>query len=470
MNRVTACCCCSPLCRLQHHKRITVAHRALSFGHCAMLFQLGSVKAHRRALINDTSGELSQLTQLLTQTTTQRPWSRSLCITDISTIPCAFDCRCYCTVSRTFCTAEHRTVALNPPCLTNESAIADNHCSSVIALQFNSLSAVDGRVVDMSLSSPSFSSSLSPLPSLSSLGTGDRLLSLDSAILHYLLFFLPSHDFFLRFPHLSHSSGRRFAEPSLQQHYGQQRFGLAALQWRLLAERGWPQLHVPVWQYARFLEQKEEDVCRNDAGTTESAAPPSADNGQDERRKRQKGEVGKLWSLESHHLFQNLHLASRHLLRHAPQYTSTGVCICYRLPRVLEHVLIDQLTSRHMTDLLCDESDRQALGIEVSLLPIDYERLFHARREPSAPITFRVADAEQRPEAEDMDSLLSAGVEEAAQAQPIRSSRTLTTSRKGRSWLLSSVPTSRAPITPHGERDVSLPAFSWTLLTSLLIS
>jgi hypothetical protein len=62
--------------------------------------------------------------------------------------------------------------------------------------------------------------------------------------------------------------------------------------------------------------------------------------------------VEKGWAMESLHLYQHLYFATQLLMRHAPNISSSGARILYRLPRLLQCVLIDQLTSRHLKQLV----------------------------------------------------------------------------------------------------------------------
>ena len=213
--------------------------------------------------------------------------------------------------------------------------------------------------------------------------------------LHYLLSFIPSFEFFLRLPFLSHSLKHLHTHPDLHRQYGQQRFDVSASQWRAYSSQSWPQLSVPVWRYGyyqaddemkqaveraearerrqqkriarRYIRanarphntihsnRKQPTTANLDNLTCLMAQRREEDKEQHEAASKQRRETKKDWALEATHLFQHLHFASIDLLRFAPQLTSTGVRLHYRLPRYIIASIIDALTTCRMEPLFALE-------------------------------------------------------------------------------------------------------------------
>ena len=100
----------------------------------------------------------------------------------------------------------------------------------------------------------------------------------------------------------------------------------------MYSQRAWPRLREPVWRFAPGEAEQRSDAV----GDVPDAA--------------------KDWALESVHLYQQLHFARLDRMRSAPNVTSTGVPLQYRLPRALDAVIVDQLTSRRLRRRIKDRS------------------------------------------------------------------------------------------------------------------
>lgn len=166
----------------------------------------------------------------------------------------------------------------------------------------------------------------------------DFFTSLGRPLLHYLLSFQDDHEFFLCFPFLSHQHQQLFDHPDLHRLYGQDRFQLNERQWQLFSARSWPQLHVPPWKYSSHTttlgERKRKEMCE-DSNTHQA----------------------KRWSVECSHLYQHLTFASLYIMRRAPNVTSAGTRIIYRLPRLLRAVIIDRLTSCYVSPIFAPRQE-----------------------------------------------------------------------------------------------------------------
>ena len=236
--------------------------------------------------------------------------------------------------------------------------------------------------------------------------------------LHYLLSFIANEEFFLRLPFLSHSLQHLYTQPDLHRQYGQQRFDLSGAQWRAYSSQAWPQLTVPVWRYGYYeadaemkqaverveaLERRQQKRLQrryirshgkpynnnnNTNNNSKRATAASLDNmsrlmahrrdeekEQKEVASRQRKEAKKDWALEATHLYQHLHFATLDMLRFAPQLTSTGLRLHYRLPRYIVASILDSLTTCRMDPLFALERRCRAEG------KVNTHRLFLPRYE-----------------------------------------------------------------------------------------
>ena len=237
--------------------------------------------------------------------------------------------------------------------------------------------------------------------------------------LHYLLSFIPSYEFFMRLPFLSHSLQHLYTHPDLHRQYGQQRFDVSSSQWRAYSSQSWPQLEVPVWRYGyteadeemrQAVEQAEarqrrqqkriarrysrahgrphtkKPAANMDSLNKMMAQRRDEEKEQKEQASRQRKEAKKDWALEAAHLYQHLHFATLDLLRFAPQLTTTGVRLHYRLPRFIVASVIDSLTTRRMEPLFALERRCRAEG------RVNTHRLFLPRYESFLPRSALSAD------------------------------------------------------------------------------
>ena len=79
---------------------------------------------------------------------------------------------------------------------------------------------------------PPTPSSLCRPPTAPAFSPTDRLALLPPPLLHHLLSFVPSHDFFFRCPSLSRYHRWIFRSSDLHRVYGQSRFGLRTPMWQ----------------------------------------------------------------------------------------------------------------------------------------------------------------------------------------------------------------------------------------------
>ena len=214
----------------------------------------------------------------------------------------------------------------------------------------------------------------------------DGLLSLHTNLLHYLLRFVSMHEFFFCFPFLSHAHQHAYTHPDLHRPDGQQRFDLTDYQWRLFSGRSWPQLHTAIWKHRYQQEEAQkkwnqhglrgEDEEHDDGvEETEADATRQAEVSVLSLKETEQPIVGltppadKDWALECTHLYHHLRFAALYIMRYAPNVTSSGDRIVYRLPRLINALIVDQLTSQHVMSIV--RGERRYTGV-LNLLELDY--------------------------------------------------------------------------------------------------
>ena len=97
------------------------------------------------------------------------------------------------------------------------------------------------------------------------------------------------------------------------------------------------------------------------------------------------------WVLECTHLYHHLRFAALYIMRYAPNVTSSGDRIVYRLPRLINALIVDQLTSQHVMSIV--RGERRYTGA-VNLLDLDYCASFTFSFKPYDPVSLSLHPVE----------------------------------------------------------------------------
>lgn len=157
---------------------------------------------------------------------------------------------------------------------------------------------------------------------------------------HLVLDWLSNYEFYCVIPSLSQSHRSLMQDDALHQRHCKNRLAMTQSQFKLFCQSRFPLLYIPLDQISTIAEA-------HNCILQEKSSKPSDDSALSSK---------KIWWLECTRIFLHLSFATRYLTRHAPtsfSFANGRECkIKYELPRLIQSVLIDELTSFYVFNLL----------------------------------------------------------------------------------------------------------------------